>query len=401
VLRLPGGRALVVIAVVAGLPATTEAAVDVRPWAYDAPLSAPPTVRSAPGFVDARLAAQRTVTPVRRLTVRGARIGADENGYERPNHVTGGPGDEPPWFVSFRTRSQRLLLPTTGTGARFRLRVGNRVTPIHTSPADGGRHLVDVRFRDRRERLITLELAGTFALHSVVTGRDPVRAAADLPKSPVVVFFGDSFTAGAGADAPFASYAQYAARRMGWANAWTSGSSLTGYRTQGSEERFPLVDRFGRDVEHTKPDILIVAAGVNDLHHYDQANIEIGARSLFGKVRDRLPETRLVVLGPWVTQTPADPAALATRDTLAAVAREFGAAFVDNVAERWITGSGSVAARKGDGNADRYIAPDGAHLSPAGHRYVGQRLAAALSRLLPPGPRRHARLRARSGTPSG
>ncbi|HEY5668002.1 MAG TPA: hypothetical protein VIR03_02435, partial [Candidatus Saccharimonadales bacterium] len=45
---------------------------------------------------------------------------------------------------------------------------------------------------------------------------------------------------------------------------------------------------------------------------------------------------------------------------------------------RWIDGTGTTGSTVSDGNADVYVSADAIHPSPAGHVYLGQRLARAI-----------------------
>lgn len=377
-----------IVIVLAGGGASARAAIDVRPWARDAPLAVAPAIRIAGGVVDRRLLVRSHVTRLGRLSVRGAALGVDADGYARPDTVTGRDDDLPAWSVSFTTASRRIVVPTKATGARFRVRVGGAVTADQELRGGGRRLLVEIRFAERRERLVTLEMSGKFSVRAILTDRgERVRPAA-LPAGPRVMFFGDSYTAGIGAPAPYESYVQYAAHRLGWADAWASGSSLTGYCTDGGSdddgvnERRTLAARFARDVAPYRPDVLVVAGGLNDAGRWSSGDITRCAGDLFAKVRAALPRTRLVVVAPWSNRTPARPEVLAARDAVARAAADVHAPFVDDVAAAWLTGLGNVGLRTGAGNADRYVSADGVHPSPAGHRYLGARLASALAAIL-------------------
>jgi hypothetical protein len=60
---------------------------------------------------------------------------------------------------------------------------------------------------------------------------------------------------------------------------------------------------------------------------------------------------------------------------------------IDSYNQGWLTGTGSSADPKGDGNQDQYIGPDGAHLNGDGQMYYQGKIATALRSLpLPQAP---------------
>jgi lysophospholipase L1-like esterase len=198
--------------------------------------------------------------------------------------------------------------------------------------------------------------------------REPARA-------PVVMFLGDSYTAGSRGSTSTTTYAADTARILGW-QVIVGGRGGTGFATPGRvREPFPML--FDQQLAwRPAPDMLIVSGGHNDrLKPPDQ--VAVAARDLLSRVKARWPGTHLVLVGPmWGTGTP-EPSVLAIRDALEGVAHELGIPFIDPLREQWITGD----RRDGTGNAAEYILSDRVHPTPEGHRYIAGRLVADLKRL--------------------
>lgn len=194
-------------------------------------------------------------------------------------------------------------------------------------------------------------------------------------RAPVVMFLGDSYTAGDGGSTPSTTYAADAARILGW-QVIVGGHGGTGFATPGRvKEPFPAL--FERQLAwRPAPDMLIVSGGHNDRHR-PAAHVGIAAKELLGRVRSQWPDTHLVLIGPfWGTGDPT-PSVLAIRDALEMVAYELDIPFIDPLHEQWVTGD----RLDGTGNAGQYILPDRVHPTPEGHRYIATRLAADLKLL--------------------
>ena len=119
-------------------------------------------------------------------------------------------------------------------------------------------------------------------------------------------------------------------------------------------------------------DVLVIAAGVNDLTFTDE-QIQAEAAALFDEISAALPDTLVFVTGPMATLNrvrggvnTAIKAAVGTRTNFV---------WVPNVDEPWLTGTGTVASTRGDGNADQYISADITHPTPAGIDYLAGKLA--------------------------
>lgn len=194
-------------------------------------------------------------------------------------------------------------------------------------------------------------------------------------RPPVVVFLGDSYTAGGGEALPEQTYAADTARMFGW-QVIIGGRGGTGFMAPGkSDEPFHVL--FTRQLAwRPAPDLVIVSGGHNDWR-YPPTKIAAAAKVLLTEISTTWPSTPVVMIGPiWGSGQPR-PSILAIRDRLQLTATELKIPFIDPIAEKWITGS----QRSRTGNAAKYILRDQTHPTAAGHRYLATRLAEHLKRL--------------------
>lgn len=168
--------------------------------------------------------------------------------------------------------------------------------------------------------------------------------------------------------------------------------------TGGTRTRFS--PRVAHDVIAQNPDIVVWAGGINDRDFTNASIYPAGsgtAAAVFraevdaclGAVAAALPKCRQIVLGPWspsssqASSSSSSQNTMAVRSALQAAAAAYGAIYIDNNVEPWITGTGKVGSTNGSGNADIYTGSDGTHPSDAGHEYMGRRFAAAVQALMP------------------
>ncbi|GLZ14715.1 hypothetical protein Acsp04_49500 [Actinomadura sp. NBRC 104425] len=200
-------------------------------------------------------------------------------------------------------------------------------------------------------------------------------SASAVPRAPVVMFLGDSYTVGERGSLVENAYPSAAARLLGW-QVIVGGRAGTGF-VQGSSARTPFGVMFESQLGwRPAPDLLIISGGHNDARI---PNVQVGppARDLLTRARQRWPGTRIVLIGPlWGNDSP-PAAALTVRDQLRTVAQQMKVPFIDPIAERWITGNRA----EGTGNAAVFIKKDGVHPTPEGHRYIAARLVQDLRRL--------------------
>ena len=214
------------------------------------------------------------------------------------------------------------------------------------------------------------------------------------PAGPKVVVVGDSFALGTGAAWHWDGWPMHMAQALGWANVIPSASGGTGYLSDGGGGgKVKYRSRIAADVIALSPDIVILSGGYNDAASYTGAQVQTEAALLYAQIRSGLPSATVVGLGPfWPTSVLGSNIATDIRDGLQTASTGYANVFIDPIiypstegpaGRQWIGGSGTVAAPGGVGNSDFYISSDGVHPSPAGHVYLGHRVAAGLAARLP------------------
>jgi lysophospholipase L1-like esterase len=193
-------------------------------------------------------------------------------------------------------------------------------------------------------------------------------------KAPVVMVLGDSYTAGLPDVLPEQTFAADTARRLKW-QLIIAGHYGTGFVAPGRIGKTFATLFHEQLAWRPAPDMIIVSGGHNDwAYTYEQ--VSAAARQLLADVKNRWPDTRIVLMGPlWGSDPP--PRGLQVRDALEEAATEQRVAFVDPLAEQWINGD----IRSGIGNASKYIRADGTHPNAEGNRYFADRFIIDLRRL--------------------
>jgi lysophospholipase L1-like esterase len=167
------------------------------------------------------------------------------------------------------------------------------------------------------------------------------------------VFFGDSYVA--------RGYGDLVGTRLGWPDPAAIALPGSGYVSTGVCNHMTMRALVPRVVK-AAPDILIVAAGLND-EKAPTDTVQRQARRVLGSLRSGLPEARIVVLGP-VTPTTTEASALAGVDrALAAASSASGVEFIS--ALDWLEPEADFGA-------------DHRHPTPAGFRKLARHLAAVL-----------------------
>lgn len=237
-------------------------------------------------------------------------------------------------------------------------------------PADGELYLTRVTFASKATRRIRLVMTSPYFGGLRVGAGDTVTRPAVTTRLRAM-FLGDSITEGPAGQNARGSFAALAAERLGWNEAWISGVGATGYLAAPAP-KLTLRQRLAADVTAYKPHVLVIAAGVNDAGFSD-AEIQAEATALFDEIRAALPETLVFVTGPMATLNRVRGGVNAA--IKAAVGNRANFIWVPNVDEPWLTGTGTVASTRGDGNADQYISADITHPTPAGIDYLAGKLA--------------------------
>jgi lysophospholipase L1-like esterase len=224
-------------------------------------------------------------------------------------------------------------------------------------------------------------LAAAVAVASALIGRaigsGPSGCATDHP-APNAVVVGDSMSTVTAPAGPNIAFPLTAARLLGW-QVQVVAHPGTGFTTP--DGRGPGQPSFASTVDcvvEADPRIVIVALGSDDATSGGAANVEPKAAEGLSALHRRLKGAQIVAVGPLPSGGEPPPALRTVRDAVRAAAQAAHVEFIDPLAEGWVSGDRTDPA---SGNANQMISADGRHLTPAGHAYVGLRLATELSRL--------------------
>jgi lysophospholipase L1-like esterase len=110
-----------------------------------------------------------------------------------------------------------------------------------------------------------------------------------------------------------------------------------------------------------RPDVAVVLVGTNNLASNPPAEVAAGIKAVVAKVRDRLPETKILLLGIFPRGQRSDP----VRDRIRAVNDEIKS-LDDGRFVHYLDLSSTFL--EPDGTVSREVMPDSLHLSPKGYR---------------------------------
>ncbi len=189
-----------------------------------------------------------------------------------------------------------------------------------------------------------------------------------LPENPRVLVFGDSWTYGSAASTPTLGYAYVLAEQLG-GETIVDGVRGSGYLQPGLDgaafgERIDALD------PTLDPDLVIIQGSINDRDHGAEGYRE-AVTAAWDALTVKYPDAAIVVLGPAPHILPVESGTLRIDEDLAALAGARGWWYISPVQAEWIT-------------AFNYrdvidIDPGNRHPSTGGHRYLAEKVAAALA----------------------
>lgn len=199
------------------------------------------------------------------------------------------------------------------------------------------------------------------------------------------VFVGDSITAGSVAGQIPVFWPLQASYRLGITDPIVTAIGGSGYvarfpKASGFNFRERLNDDVIRAIPRGEPDAVFIAGGINDCFTRPEAAAATAtnASAVFRRIREKLPNTVIFVIGPWTDYENAGLAAYekangACRDAIFGAARSVPYTYTIDVST-WVTAS----------NKDRIFQGTayGPHPVAAGHAIYGARVAAAVSAII-------------------
>lgn len=301
------------------------------------------------------------------------------------------------WSVSFGTDAPDFQFRFNFQTAGFvRILVDGKpltelMRPIGgTTP--GSTHLITVTLGTAQPRIIRIDCSvvpfGGVYLPPTATMWKPKKP----PKRMLVL--GDSLSGGSNENAGggAGTWFNKCARLLGYEDSWNEGIGSTGYITPGTSVVFAT--RLPLDVVPHTPDLLFVWGGYND-NGGDQGALATAASALYAGIRTGLPNAKTIVIGCYSPSGTPGASITNTDNTLRTAAAAAGFPFISPITGNvygpggtlisttgpWITGTGRVGAPAGNGNADFYVGTDAIHPTDAGHKYIANRVYAAVKEI--------------------
>lgn len=194
----------------------------------------------------------------------------------------------------------------------------------------------------------------------------------ELPENPTVLIFGGSWTYGSAASDPTLGYAYVVADIAGWTTV-VDGVRGSGYLKPGLDgpdfgTRIAALD------PALDPDLIIVQGSINDRRE-PAAGYRSAVDAAWNALAARYPRAQIVILGPAPQVLPVETATARIDRDLRDAASARGWWYISPLADDWITPADYAQVID-----TSELGRD--HPSTAGHRYLAERLAAAVEALV-------------------
>ncbi|MBO0980582.1 SGNH/GDSL hydrolase family protein [Microbacterium sp. SD291] len=191
-----------------------------------------------------------------------------------------------------------------------------------------------------------------------------------LPEHPTVLVFGDSWTYGSAASDPTLGYAYLLADLID-GETIVNGVRGSGYLKPGADG-----PAFGARIDALDPalapDLIVIQGSIND-RAQDEAGYREAVTAAWDAMAAKYPEATIVILGPAPHELPVGAATARIDADLSELAAARGWWYVSPVAQEWITPQNYLEV------IDVEIGRK--HPSTDGHRYLAEKVAAALAEL--------------------
>ncbi|WP_431802447.1 SGNH/GDSL hydrolase family protein [Microbacterium sp. bgisy203] len=191
----------------------------------------------------------------------------------------------------------------------------------------------------------------------------------DLPDHPTVLIFGDSWTYGSAASDPTLGYAYIVADIAGWTTV-VNGVRGSGYVKPGLDGP-DFGDRIAALDPAIDPDLIIVQGSIND-RRLPATGYRAAVDAAWDALAATYPRAQFVILGPAPQVLPVERATARIDRDLRAAAADRGWWYVSPIEENWITPENYLSVIDTSDLARN-------HPSTEGHRYLAERLAAAVA----------------------
>ncbi len=250
------------------------------------------------------------------------------------------------------------------------------------TPPDGNFHFYTIKFASRARRQIALKLGGNYQFGGVYVSPTNGMWPGVLPKQHRMIIMGDSFTE----DSASTGWSTGLMSLFQNLDVWASAVGSTGYLNPGTSGRVNFQARLFPDVITNSPDYVLFAGGINDndwITNSASSNALFTAcLNMYTAVESNLPNSKIVVLGPFWPRTPStdltDPIhTISYAISNACFAAGIGGNYIDTLSDPWVTGEYD---QPGSGNATVYTSGDGTHPTPAGQWNIAYHVASELAK---------------------
>jgi lysophospholipase L1-like esterase len=204
------------------------------------------------------------------------------------------------------------------------------------------------------------------------SGAAPATTEAAAPTAPIltlpgpgasVLFFGDSYTQGYGAEPEENGYAYLVAADFGWVPTIDAVSG-TGYLDPGPNGEGTYLERMAQ-LPDVAPELVILQGGLNDQDMTPTGPaVDDAAGQVVAAVRARYPGAQIVLFGPVAPTGTPSRELVTVNSALHRVADDEGLPWISPITRRWDL-------------AGRLIA-DQIHPDTEGHRYLADQLSQSL-----------------------
>lgn len=191
-----------------------------------------------------------------------------------------------------------------------------------------------------------------------------------LPEHPTVLVFGDSWTYGSAATEPTLGYAYQLADLID-GETIVNGVRGSGYLRPGIDGP-SFGDRIAALDPTLTPDLIVIQGSIND-RDLVPAGYREAVTAAWDAMAAKYPEATIVILGPAPHELPVGEGTSRIDSDLGALAAERGWWYISPIAQNWITTQNYLSVIDVDLGRQ--------HPSTDGHRYLAEKLAAALTQL--------------------
>ncbi|WP_175986002.1 SGNH/GDSL hydrolase family protein [Microbacterium tenebrionis] len=189
-----------------------------------------------------------------------------------------------------------------------------------------------------------------------------------LPEHPRVLVFGDSWTYGSAASEPTLGYAYVLADLID-GETIVDGVRGSGYLKPGIDGP-DFGDRIATLDPELDPDLVIIQGSIND-HKLGSVGYRDAVTSAWDALAATYPDTPIVVLGPAPHMLPVGAGTIRIDQDLEALTAARGWWYISPVQDQWITEQNYLDVID--------VEVGKRHPSTAGHRYLAEKVAAALA----------------------